>query len=85
MGKRLLAMIKEIKITEKATLTQVVYRFGTRVETVEGNRYYEVPFWFKPTADGWVLYGKELPEDLQQFICKAGLGGDNPKPKKVEL
>lgn len=78
-------MSKEIKIVEISTLTQIIYRFGTRVETAEGNHYYEIPFWFKPTAEGWILYGAKLPEDLSQFITKAGLGGDNPQPKEVRL
>jgi hypothetical protein len=78
-------MPEEIKIAEISTLTQIIYRFGTRVETEDGNHYYEIPFWFKPTVEGWVLYGAELPEDLSQFIAKAGLGQPNPQPKKVEL
>ena len=28
---------------------------------------------------------EDLPEDLKQFITKEGLGGDNPKRKKVKL
>ncbi len=77
-------MSKEIKIAEISTLTQIIYQFGTRVETADGN-YYEIPFWFKPTNEGWVLYGDELPEALNEFLTKAGLGGDNPQPQKVKL
>lgn len=78
-------MSKEINIVEISTLTEIIYRFGTRVTTVEGNDYYEIPFWFKPAIEGWILYGAELPEDLSEFITKAGLGGSNPQPKKVKL
>ncbi len=78
-------MSKGIKIAEISTLTQIIYRFGTWVVSVDGNHYYELPFWFKPTTEGWVLYGDELPEDLSQFIVKSGLGGDHPQPQKVKL
>ncbi len=78
-------MNKEIKIVGGFPLSDIIYRFGTRVSTPEGNSYYEIPFWFKSTENGWVLYGKDLPDDLMQFITKARLGGDNPQPEKVEL
>ncbi|MCK5019471.1 MAG: hypothetical protein KAS32_20600 [Candidatus Peribacteraceae bacterium] len=78
-------MSREIKIIETSTLTQIIHQFGTRVKTIDGNHYYEIPFWFKPMVEGWILYGAELPEDLKQFITKAGLGGENPQPTKVTL
>jgi len=78
-------MSKEIKIKELSTLTEIIFRFGTRISTEEGNNYYELPFWFAPDADGWILYAKEWPNDLMMFITKARLGGDNQQPKKVKL
>lgn len=56
------------------------------VITEEGNEYFKIPAWFQKMGHGeFVIHTDNLPEDLSMFICKSGLGGDNPKPIKSEL
>lgn len=59
-------------------------KHASEVTTEEGNTYYKIPFWFQVSRDGTVTFLNKMPEDLSMFVCKSGLGGDNPKLKEPE-
>ena len=66
-------------------LLKDVFRFWADiVVTSEGNTYAKIPFWFEIQNDGIVLH-ETMPEDLSEFVTKAGLGGDNPQIIKPEI
>ena len=54
---------------------------------IEGDKtYFRFPVWFEKLGKGkYAIHAEELPEDLSEFITKAGLGGDNPCIQKIEL
>lgn len=58
--------------------------FADFVHTEQGNDYFRVPFWIQQDNGVLVLH-KEIPEDLSQFLAKAGLGGGNPQIQKTTL
>ena len=55
------------------------------IVTEEGKTYFQIPVWFEKKGNGEFVIHTDMPEDLSQFICKSGLGGDNPKPIKSEV
>jgi hypothetical protein len=52
------------------------------VHTKEGRVYFRIPVWFEKMGCGEFRIHEDMPEDLSQFITKAGLGGDNPQIQK---
>ena len=55
---------------------------GTHVP-INGKKYYYLPVWFEraPGGSGWYVHNmKDLPKDLIEYIIKARMGGDNPRP-----
>lgn len=52
------------------------------VTTDQGNTYYKMSHWFQVSPDGEdiIVYGK-MPDDLSEFIVRAGLGQPNPQIK----
>jgi len=77
-------MSVEIKIRYKPEFGNL-FQYADRVHTIDGNEYFQIPFWIQKLPDGDFLLHSDTPEDLQQFITKAGLGGDNPQIKRAEL
>jgi hypothetical protein len=71
-----------LQITYKPIL-DILKEFGSVIETQEGNVYAEIPFWME-IKNGEVILHTSMPEDLSQFLAKAGLGGDNPQPRKCK-
>jgi len=64
----------------------VLIKCACKVETNEGNTYYKIPYWFEISDDGEdIIVHGNMPEDLSNYVTKAGLGGDNPKIKKPEV
>ena len=62
-----------------------LFEHAELVVTEDSNEYFRIPVWFQKMGDGkFVIHTDKLPEDLSMFICKSGLGGDNPKPIKPE-
>lgn len=59
-------------------------RFAYTIKTKEGNVYYRWPQWFQEMPDGNLVMCKIMPDDLSDFICKAGLGQPNPQIIKGE-
>lgn len=52
----------------------------------EESVYFKLDGWFEWKGDaGWIFHTDKLPEDLNQFITKAGLGGENPQIKKPKV
>ena len=48
----------------------------------DGKKYYHLPFWFESVGGSWIIHDlNNLPPDLQDFLVKARMGGDNPQPK----
>jgi hypothetical protein len=58
--------------------------YAERVFTKEGNIYYRFPCWFQQLPNWEYIIHRTPPEDLSEFICRSGLGGDNPKIKPPE-
>ena len=83
MDERILAMSKKIHMVDQTPLKDFL-RFAECIHTDQGNVYCRVPFWIQEKNGLLVLHG-EMPEDLSQFIAKAGLGNPNPQIKKVKL
>ncbi len=77
-------MEKQIKIPTNVLLDSL-FQYATVINTEEGNTYHTFDCWFRGTEDGWELFFNNLPEDLQEFITKVRLGGDNAQPIKPEL
>jgi len=72
-------------IGESMCLTDLM-KYAERIVTEEGNTYFRFPNWFQQIpGDFRFIVHTELPEDLDKFITKAGLGGDNPQPKNLKL
>lgn len=75
-------MKEPIELGKSYGLANLV-RFAERVVTEEGNIYYRFPCWFQELpGDFEFILHRDLPDDLSQFITKAGLGGDNPQIKE---
>ena len=66
------------------TQLEELLEYAQVVDTKEGNTYLNIPVWFEKKGHGEYVIHTNLPEDLRQFICKSGLGGDNPKPIQLE-
>jgi len=78
-------MTKKIDIGKNVALRNL-FKYAEEVVTEEGNTYYRFPDWFQLLPDDCdIILHVELPEDLSMFICKAGLGINNPKIKKPKL
>ena len=77
-------MSKEINIKWKPEYGNL-FQYAEKVNTQEGNKYLKLPFWIQKLPNGDFILYEEPPKDLSQFLTKAGLGGDNPQPKKVKL
>jgi len=79
-------MSKPVDIGKSIPLALLLKEYAEEVVTTEGNMYYRLPYWFQqlPGNFEFVLH-TDVPEDLVQFITKAGLGGDNPQIIKVKL
>jgi hypothetical protein len=61
----------------------VLVKHASEVTTEEENTYYKIPHWFQITPDGNdIVFHGRMPDDLSEFICKAGLGQPNPQIKK---
>lgn len=61
-------------------------KLAEQVVTTEGNIYYRFPCWFQQLPGNFEFIAWfNPPEDLTQFITKAGLGGDNPQIKKPRV
>ena len=54
-------------------------KFAYTIKTKEGNVYYRWPQWFQEQPDGSLVMCKTMPDDLSDFICRAGLGAPNPQ------
>ena len=78
-------MSKEIKLIGRYQLNDAIRLAAEKVVTEEGSVYARIPFWFEVQNGGDLILHEEMPEDLSKFICKSGLGGDNPKPIKPKL
>jgi hypothetical protein len=78
-------MAESIDIGQNYSLA-ILLKYAAEVVTEEGNTYYKFPYWFQlhPGNFEFTIH-RNLPEDLSQFITKAGLGGPNPRPKEPEL
>ena len=59
-------------------------KHASEVTTEEGNTYYKIPYWFQVSGDGEVTFLSKMPEDLSMFVCKAGLGSNNPQIPEPE-
>ena len=78
-------MIEPVNIGQNYGLANLSC-YAEKVVTEKGNVYFRFPGWFQqlPGNFEFVIH-TDMPEDLSKFICKAGLGGENPKPIKPEL
>ena len=78
-------MPDEIKLGLNYALINIV-RYGEKAVTKEGKTYYRFPYWFEqlPGTFEFILH-VEAPEDLKEFIAKAGLGNPNPQIQKPNL
>jgi len=77
-------MEKTVNVNENTPL-KYLFLYADKVTTPEGNTYYFLPVWFKQKGCWFSVHLKDLPEDLSEFICKAGLGQPNPQIQKAEL
>lgn len=80
-------MTEEVYIGQSPVL-MYLKKYAEEVTTEQGNIYYRFPCWFRmlPNGLGFTMYkDTDIPEDLQMFITKAGLGEPNPQIKKPEL
>jgi len=79
-------MSKSVDIGKSIPLALLLKKYAEKVVTPEGNTYYHIPHWFQQiSGDFEFVMHVNLPEDLSQFIAKAGLGGDNPQSTKAKL
>jgi hypothetical protein len=63
-----------------------LFKYAAKVETKEGKVYYKFPFWFEQLPGNFeVVMHRDMPEDLSNFICKAGLGSNNPQIEQPEV
>jgi hypothetical protein len=76
-------MSKQIHMVEHTPLRDFL-QFAEIVRTDQGNSYYRVPFWIQ-RHNGLLILHENPPEDLSEFITKAGLGNPNPQIIKPEL
>ena len=83
MDERILDMSVKIHMVDQISVKDFL-RFAEYVHTENGNEYYRIPFWIQRSDEVLILH-EEDPEDLSQFITKAGLGNPNPQIKKAEL
>ena len=63
-------------------LNEIIETTATAV-TIGDKTYYYLPYWFTkaPGGSGWYFYSLDhAPKELQEFIVKSRLGGDNPQP-----
>lgn len=59
--------------------------YASQLISEDGVAYYTLPYWFRKVGDREVeVYFHDLPEDLQQAITKARMGGSNVKIMKPE-
>jgi hypothetical protein len=59
-------------------------KHASEITTKEGNTYHKIPFWFEVSPDGSVVFHHAMPEDLSEFVCKAGLGNPDYVIKRPE-
>jgi len=62
-------------------------KFAERVVTADGNVYYRFNGWFQlsPGDFEFILHREDLPSDLSEYLCRSGLGGDNPQIEKPKI
>ena len=75
----------QVKIEDGIELTLILMKCAERVPAKNGNIYYHLPCWFEEVGPGELVLHLKNPEDLTEFITKAGLGGDNPQITKPEI
>jgi len=79
-------MAKKINIGKSVAMANFVSKYAEKVVTPTGKEYYRFPYWFEKILDDFeFVMHVDIPEDLSECICKAGLGGDNPKIVKPKL
>ena len=83
MDERILGMSKKIHMIDQTPLKDFL-RFAESIHTDQGNVYYRVPFWIQE-ENGVLVLHEQTPKDLSEFICKAGLGINNPQSIKPKL
>jgi len=77
-------MNKPIEIGQNYAIANLL-KYAKEVVTSDGRKFYQFPFWFEQLPGNFeFLIHPEMPEELSMFICKSGLGGDNPKPIQLE-
>jgi len=71
----------------KSFVMAYLIRYAERVETSNGNVYYRFNGWFQQLPDDFefILHREDLPSDLSEYLCRSGLGGDNPKIEKPKI
>jgi hypothetical protein len=75
-------MTKPVDIGQNIALANLL-EYAEQVVTEKGNAYYRFPCWFQLLPDNFEFRVHSVPpEDLSQFITKAGLGNPNPQIKK---
>jgi len=79
-------MASKIEIGKSVAMANFVSKYAEKMVTPEGKSYYRFPYWFEQIMDDFeFVMHIDIPKDLAECICKAGLGGDNPKIEKVKL
>jgi hypothetical protein len=77
-------MSGKVEIGQSYALANLI-EFAESVITEQGNIYYHFPCWFQLNPNFEFTIHRELPEDLTEYIVKAGLGNPNPQIKKPEI
>jgi len=76
-----------IELGKNIALANFLMKYAERITTADGNTYYRFDGWFQmiPGDYEFVFHRDNWPEDLSQFVTKAGLGGDNIQIEQPEL
>ena len=70
-----------VEMGKNIALANFLDKYAEKVITADGSVYYRFIDWFQQLDRGFVMH-LDLPNDLSEFIVKAGLGNPNPQIQK---
>ena len=79
-------MASKVEIGKSFAMANFVSKYAEKIVTPAGKEYYRFPHWFEKVLDDFeFVMHIDLPDDLSECLCKAGMGGENVKIEKPKL